>query len=270
MKKRLDILLTERGLVSTRSKARALIMEGAVFVDGQREDKAGSQFSEDCSITVKENPIPFVGRGGLKIQKALDEFDIDLTGVVAMDVGASTGGFTDCMLKRGAALVYSVDVGYGQLDYGLRMDERVVVMERTNIRNVPPASLDPAPAFSTIDVSFISLKKVIPAVRGVMAPGENLGIVALIKPQFEAGRESVGKNGVVRDIEVHKSVLLDMTAYVRSEGYGIKGLSYSPIKGPKGNIEFLIYITSSGDDEAITEDFVTGIAKAAHKELGNN
>lgn len=260
------MLLTEKGLAPTRSRARALIMEGVVLVDGQKEDKPGSMFAEESEIRLKEDPIPFVSRGGLKIQKALHSFGIDLSGVIAADIGASTGGFTDCMLKSGAASVYAIDVGYGQLDYGLRCDERVVVMERTNVRNLPAGALDPAPSFASIDVSFISLKKVLPVVKSLMAPGSS--IVALIKPQFEAGREQVGKNGVVRDIKVHEEVVRDIVQYAYSIGYSIVGLDYSPIKGPKGNIEFLICLK---DGEALLpeEGAAESIVRSAHEEIGN-
>lgn len=265
MKKRLDILITEKGLASSRSRAQALIMEGAVFVDGQREDKAGSSFEENVHIEVKKDTIPFVSRGGLKIQKALDEFDIDISGMKVMDVGASTGGFTDCMLKRGASLVYSIDVGYGQFDYGLRCDERVVVMERTNIRNIEAGSLVPVPEFASIDVSFISLKLVIPKVKELLVP--KAGVVALIKPQFEAGRENVGKNGVVRDKSVHIKVIEDVVSFAEELGYSVLGLSYSPIKGPKGNIEFLLYIKESDCKTIMQQDIIKEVVQKAHEGL---
>lgn len=265
MKKRLDILLTEKGLCDSRTRAKALIMEGAVFVDGVREDKAGSLFPEDCKIELKSNPIPYVSRGGLKIEKAIREFHIDLSGKVVMDVGASTGGFTDCMLVNGASKVYSIDVGYGQLDYRLRTDERVVVMERTNIRNVTPSDLADIPEFSTVDVSFISLKTVLPVIKSLLAPLH--GICALIKPQFEAGKEQVGKNGVVRDEKIHRQVVEEIVSFTRSIGYGVFGLSYSPIKGPKGNIEYLIYIRTEDDPGSVTEEYIKDLVSASHENL---
>lgn len=264
MKERLDILITNKGLCESRSRAKALIMEGVVFVEGQREDKPGSLFDENVDIELKENPIPFVSRGGLKIQKALQEFKINLDGKIVMDIGASTGGFTDCMLQNGAKKVYSVDVGYGQLDYRLRNDDRVVVMERTNIRKVTSTDLDDVPSFASIDVSFISLKIVLPVVKELLETDHK--IVALIKPQFEAGKEQVGKNGVVRDSKVHKAVIKDVINSAMNMGYSILGLSYSPIKGPKGNIEYLLYIDSLGD-ENIDEDYIEEVVKASHKEL---
>lgn len=272
MKERLDVLLFERGLCATRSRAKTLIMEGAVFVDGNREDKAGSLFSTDCQITVKEDTLPFVSRGGLKIQKAIKDFSIDLEGLVTMDVGASTGGFTDCMLQNGASMVYSVDVGYGQLDYRLRTDSRVVVMERTNIRKVPAGSLDPAPAFSSIDVSFISLKTVLPHVKDLLT-AEN-SIVALIKPQFEAGKDQVGKNGVVRDPAVHERVIEEILGYTETLGYHILGLTFSPVKGPKGNIEYLLYISNRGEYNPenrhfnFDRDSIHSLVKESHETLG--
>lgn len=265
MKKRLDILLTEKGICDSRSRAKALIMEGVVTVDGVMEDKAGSLFDENAKIGLKENPIPYVSRGGLKIEKAIKEFEISLDGKIVMDVGASTGGFTDCMLKNGAAKVYSIDVGYGQLDYKLRVDERVVVMERTNIRNVSPGDLSDVPVFSSVDVSFISLKTVLPVIKSLLAP--NHEICALIKPQFEAGKEQVGKNGVVRDKKIHAQVVCDIVNFVRSEGYGVFGLSFSPIKGPKGNIEYLIYIKTEEDPGVYTETKVLQIVDLSHESL---
>lgn len=266
MKERLDILLTERGLCDSRSRAKALIMEGAVFVDGVREDKPGSTFDTTVSIELKSNPIPFVSRGGLKIQKALKEFGIDIADSVCMDVGASTGGFTDCMLQNGASKVYSIDVGYGQLDYKLRVDPRVVVMERTNIRKVTPEDLEEAPDFASVDVSFISLKTVLPVVTSLMDHSHR--IVALIKPQFEAGKSQVGKNGVVRDIKIHKSVVEEIVDYVINAGYTLKGLSFSPIKGPKGNIEYLIYMDNFSQETTDNlTDRISDVVKASHEEL---
>lgn len=265
MKKRLDILLTEKGLCDSRTRAKALIMEGAVFVDGVREDKAGSLFSEECKIELKSNPLPYVSRGGLKIEKAIKEFEIDLNGKIVMDVGASTGGFTDCMLINGAQKVYSIDVGYGQLDYKLRTNPRVVVMERTNIRNVTPEDLEDVPEFSTVDVSFISLKTVLPVIKSLLSP--NHGICALIKPQFEAGKDQVGKNGVVRDEKIHRQVVEEIVSFVQGIGYGVFGLSYSPIKGPKGNIEYLIYIRTENDPGVVTHDKIKDVISSSHENL---
>lgn len=265
MKKRLDILITENGLCDSRTRAKALIMEGAVFVDGIREDKPGSLFPEECKIELKSNPLPYVSRGGLKIEKAIREFGIDLSDKIVMDVGASTGGFTDCMLVKGAGKVYSIDVGYGQLDYKLRTDPRVVVMERTNIRNVTPGDLEDVPEFSTVDVSFISLKTVLPAIKSLLALDH--GVCALIKPQFEAGKEQVGKNGVVREEKIHRQVVEEIVSFARSVGYGVFGLSYSPIKGPKGNIEYLIYIRTKEDPGLITDEYIKNVVSGSHENL---
>lgn len=266
MKQRLDVLLCEKSLAPTRARAKALIMEGVVRVNGRREDKAGATFDQDDIIELVTNPIPFVSRGGLKIQKALDTFEIDINNKVVMDVGASTGGFTDCMLQRGASHVYSIDVGYGQLDYKLRMDDRVTVMERTNIRNIEPESLNPKPVFSTADVSFISLKKVVPAMESVMEADP--AMVTLIKPQFEAGKENVGKGGVVRNKNVHESVITDIANYFLEREYGVLGLTYSPIKGPKGNIEYLIYIQKHQDSQYDNlSEYIGDLVNVSHEEL---
>lgn len=239
MKERLDILMVKRGLAASREKAKAVIMAGNVLVDGQREDKAGTMFPDTAEITVKGRTLPYVSRGGLKLEKAMTHFDLCLEGKVCMDVGASTGGFTDCMLQNGASKVYAVDVGHGQLDWKLRNDGRVVCMERTNIRYVTPEDIGERPDFVSIDVSFISLTKVLGPVRELMKDGAEL--VCLIKPQFEAGREKVGKKGVVRDPEVHKEVILQVTAYAAQIGFALLHLEYSPIKGPEGNIEYLLH-----------------------------
>jgi len=240
MKERLDVLLVKRNLIESREKAKAVIMAGCVFVDGQREDKAGSMFGEGVSIEVKGNPLPYVSRGGLKLEKAVKEFDIILSDKICMDVGASTGGFTDCMLQNGAGKVYSVDVGAGQLAWKLRNDERVVVMEKTNIRYVTPEDITDFIAFVSIDVSFISLTKVLPPVKALMK--EDAQMVCLIKPQFEAGREKVGKKGVVREKSVHIEVIEAVMRFALAIGFDIRNLSFSPIKGPEGNIEYLLYL----------------------------
>ncbi len=240
MKERLDVLLAERGLAPSREKAKALIMEGKVFAAGQREDKAGTFFDSNVEIEVRGEPLRYVSRGGLKLEKALSRFGIGLEGKACMDIGASTGGFTDCMLQNGARKVYAVDVGYGQLAWKLRQDERVVCMEKTNIRYVTPEDIGEALDFATADVSFISLGKVLPAARGLLR--EDGEMVCLIKPQFEAGREKVGKKGVVRDAKVHEEVIGRVISFSRENGFGVRNLDFSPIKGPEGNIEYLLHI----------------------------
>lgn len=240
MKTRLDVLMVERGLAESREKAKAVIMSGNVFVDGQREDKAGASFTEKAVIEVKGNPLKYVSRGGLKFEKAMSHFDVTLSGKVCMDVGASTGGFTDCMLQNGAVKVYAVDVGNGQLAWKLRQDERVVCMEKTNIRYVTREHISEPVEFASIDVAFISLTKVLEPVKALLtADGQ---VVALIKPQFEAGREQVGKKGVVRDKSVHLEVIERILAYAVSIGYEVLNLEFSPIKGPEGNIEYLVHL----------------------------
>ena len=266
MKKRLDMMLVERALAPSREKAKAYIMAGQVYVDGQKEDKAGSMFTETVKVEVRGNTLPYVSRGGLKLEKAMNEFDVSLEGKVCMDVGASTGGFTDCMLQNGGVKVYSIDVGYGQLDWKLRNDPRVVCMEKINIRYVVPEDIQEKPAFSSIDVSFISLTKVLGPVRNLLT--EDGEIVCLIKPQFEAGRENVGKHGVVREASVQRDVIDMIQSFVLSNGYEVLGLDYSPIKGPEGNIEFLIHIRKSSDETVgktggIDADAVVTAAHAA-------
>lgn len=240
MKERLDVLLVKKNLAPSREKAKAVIMAGSVYVDGQKEDKAGSMFPETASITVRGHELPFVSRGGLKLEKAMKEFSITLQDKICMDVGASTGGFTDCMLQNGAVKVYAVDVGHGQLDWKLRNDERVVCMERTNIRYVTPEDIQEPVQFVSIDVSFISLTKVLLPVRNLMEEGAEM--TALIKPQFEAGREKVGKKGVVRDPAVHLEVIQTVISYAKSISFGVRHLEFSPIKGPEGNIEYLVHL----------------------------
>ncbi|MDY3920185.1 MAG: TlyA family RNA methyltransferase [Candidatus Limivivens sp.] len=240
MKERLDVLMVKRALASSREKAKAVIMSGNVFVDGQREDKAGSMFPEEAEIVVKGSTLKYVSRGGLKLEKAMSHFDLNLEGKVCMDVGSSTGGFTDCMLQNGAVKVYAIDVGHGQLDWKLRQDPRVVCMEKTNIRYVTPDQIRERPDFSSIDVSFISLTKVLGPVRELLS-GQGQ-VVCLIKPQFEAGREKVGKKGVVRDQAVHLEVIEKVIAFAGSLWYEVKNLEFSPIKGPEGNIEYLLHL----------------------------
>jgi len=232
--------MVERGLAESREKAKAIIMSGNVFVDGQREDKAGTSFPEKAVIEVKGNPLKYVSRGGLKLEKAMSHFDVSLEGKVCMDVGASTGGFTDCMLQNGAVKVYAVDVGNGQLAWKLRQDERVVCMEKTNIRYVAREQIQEPVEFASIDVAFISLTKVLEPVKHLLT--DRGQVVALIKPQFEAGREQVGKKGVVRDKAVHLEVIEKVIAYAKSIGFGVLNLEFSPIKGPEGNIEYLVHL----------------------------
>lgn len=240
MKTRLDVLMVQRGLAESREKAKAVIMSGNVFVDGQREDKAGASFGEKAVIEVKGNPLKYVSRGGLKLEKAVECFEVSLTDRICMDVGSSTGGFTDCMLQNGARKVYAVDVGTNQLAWKLRQDERVTVMERTNIRYVTKEQIPEPVEFASIDVAFISLTKVLQPVKDLLVPAGE--IVALIKPQFEAGREQVGKKGVVRDRNVHLEVIERVLAYAESIGFAVRNLEYSPIKGPEGNIEYLAHL----------------------------
>ena len=260
MKERLDILLVKRGLAPSREKAKAMIMEGNVFVENQREDKAGTAIPENAKIEIKGNTLKYVSRGGLKLEKAMNHFDIELQNKVCMDIGASTGGFTDCMLQNGASKVYAVDVGYGQFAWKLRTDERVVCMEKTNIRYVTPEDIGEPVDFSSIDVSFISLTKVLGPVKEILSPGGE--VVALIKPQFEAGREKVGKKGVVREKSTHLEVIQMVMAYAAEIGFEIRNLEFSPIKGPEGNIEYLLYLHKP---EQASEETVTGeeaLAKA--------
>ena len=242
IKKRLDVLLTEQGYVDSRSKAQAVIMSGLVYVDGQKADKPGMAFSEAVSIEVRGEACPYVSRGGLKLEKALRDFGVDPTGCVCSDSGASTGGFTDCLLQQGARKVFAIDVGYGQLDWKIRSDPRVVVMERTNIRYVTPNDLGEPLDLSVVDVSFIGLDIVLPAIKDLLKPDKGQ-VVCLIKPQFEAGKEKVGKKGVVRDPAIHKEVLDKFVSLADKLDFHILGLTFSPVKGPEGNIEFLGHLT---------------------------
>ncbi|MBR3811814.1 MAG: TlyA family RNA methyltransferase [Agathobacter sp.] len=265
MKERLDVLLVNRGLAPSREKAKTMIMEGNVFVNNNREDKAGSMFPDDCTIEIHGNTLKYVSRGGLKLEKAMTQFGISLEGKICMDIGASTGGFTDCMLQNGASKVYAVDVGYGQLAWKLRQDERVVCMEKTNIRYVTPNDIDDALDFASVDVSFISLTKVLGPARELLKDKGQM--VCLIKPQFEAGREKVGKKGVVRDKTVHEEVIDKIASFALENGFSIHNLEFSPIKGPEGNIEYLIYIEK--DQEPKKEDSVDihEVVEAAHGSL---
>ena len=243
MKKRLDILVTERGLAESRVKAKTLIMAGEVYVNGQKADKPGDTFSEDAAVEVRGKGLPYESRGGLKLEKAMREFGLQLQGPTCMDIGASTGGFTDCMLQNGAQRVYSVDVGYGQLAWSLRTDPRVVNLERTNARYLTREQVPEEIGFFSVDVSFISLTLILPAVRPLLA--EHGQAVCLIKPQFEAGREKVGKKGVVRDKAVHEEVIEKIRSFALENGFSVLGLTFSPVKGPEGNIEYLIYLERS-------------------------
>lgn len=272
MKERLDVLLVKKGLAPSREKAKAVIMAGSVYVDGQKEDKAGSVFDEESAqIEVRGHVLPYVSRGGLKLEKALKVFPITLTDKICMDIGASTGGFTDCMLQNGAAKVYSVDVGYGQLDWKLRQDERVVCMEKTNFRYMTPEDIPDMLDFASVDVSFISLDKILtPAYALLKEQGE---MVALIKPQFEAGREKVGKKGVVRDPKVHEEVITKIVRHADEVSFEVLDLSYSPIRGPEGNIEYLIHLkknperTIYPDILAVFEKKIKEIVEDAHQDL---
>ena len=252
MKKRIDILLVEQGYFDSRERAKKAIMAGLVFVDNQRCDKAGTEVKEDANILVKGNPIPYVSRGGLKLEKAMKNFGVTLKDKVCMDIGASTGGFTDCMLQNGAVKVFSIDVGYGQLAWKLRQDERVVCMERTNIRHVTIEDTKEFADFASIDVSFISLKLVLPKCKELIR--ENGEIVALIKPQFEAGKDKVGKKGVVREKSTHIEVIEMVSKFAVETGFSILNLDYSPIKGPEGNIEYLIHLKNSNEGYTFNEE----------------
>ena len=251
-KERLDVLMVQRNLAESREKAKALIMSGIVYVNGQKEDKAGTSFEETVQIEVRGSTLKYVSRGGLKLEKAMSHFGVELAGKVCMDVGASTGGFTDCMLQNGAVKVYAVDVGHGQLAWKLRNDDRVICMEKTNIRYVTPEDIGERIEFASIDVSFISLTKVLGPVKQLLT--QNGQVVCLIKPQFEAGREKVGKKGVVREKSVHLEVIEMVMGYARTIGFGILGLEFSPIKGPEGNIEYLLYLQNCPQEEAGQEE----------------
>ena len=267
MKERLDVLLVNRNLAESREKAKAIIMSGIVYVDGQKEDKAGPMFEDTVSVEVRGHTLAYVSRGGLKLEKAMTHFGVTLNGKICMDVGASTGGFTDCMLQNGAVKVYSVDVGHGQLAWKLRNDERVVCMEKTNIRYVTPEDIPDRIQFASIDVSFISLTKVLGPVKELLT--EDGQIVCLIKPQFEAGREKVGKKGVVREKSTHLEVIESVIAFAKSIGFGILNLEFSPIKGPEGNIEYLLYLQNHpelADEKGVEIDPKT-IVEEAHNTL---
>ena len=262
-KQRLDLLMTERGLCDSRSRAQALIMSGAVFVDGQKCDKAGTPVADDAAVEVRGETCPFVSRGGLKLEKALREFGVDPTGYVCSDSGASTGGFTDCLLQKGAKKVFAIDVGYGQLAWALRTDPRVVCMERTNIRYVTPEDLGEPLDLSVVDVSFISLQLVLPAVQKLLKPTGQ--VLCLIKPQFEAGKGKVGKKGVVREKSTHVEVLEQFLGLADELGFTVRNLTFSPVKGPEGNIEFLGHLSMQPAD--VERPDVAALVDAAHETL---
>jgi len=263
IKKRLDVLLVEQGYAESRTKAQAVIMSGLVYVNGQKADKPGMSFEETVQLEVRSGGCPYVSRGGLKLEKALRDFGVDPTGYVCSDSGASTGGFTDCLLQQGASKVFAIDVGYGQLDWKIRSDPRVVVMERTNVRYVTPQDLGEALDLSVVDVSFISLKIVLPVIKTFLKPTGQ--VLCLIKPQFEAGKEKVGKKGVVRDPATHKEVLDDFVALANRLEFKILGLTFSPVKGPEGNIEFLGHLTL--DDKPGIEPDTALVVGRAHDAL---
>lgn len=262
-KVRLDVHLVEKGYFDSREKARRAIMAGLVFVRGEREDKPGVSVDPDAEIEVKGDVMPYVSRGGLKLEKAMKVFDISLDGKTCIDIGASTGGFTDCMLMNGARKVFAIDVGYGQLAWKLRCDSRVVVMERTNFRYVTPEQIGEPVDFASVDVSFISLKKILPPAKKLLRQDGTM--VCLIKPQFEAGREKVGKKGVVRDPEVHQAVIEEIIQFAQNEGFFVYALTFSPIKGPEGNIEYLLYIGLTPSESSPAD--VAEIVAAAHRSL---
>ena len=265
MKERLDVLLVKRGLAPSREKAKAMIMAGNVFVDGQREDKAGTSFQEEVPIEIHGHTLKYVSRGGLKLEKAMQHFDLSLDGKICMDIGASTGGFTDCMLQNGAVKVYAVDVGDGQFAWKLRQDSRVVCMEKTNIRYVTPEDIADVLDFASVDVSFISLTKVLGPAKELWREGGEM--VCLIKPQFEAGKEKVGKKGVVRDKSVHLEVIEKVISFAKEIGFQVLNLEFSPIKGPEGNIEYLVHLrkgTEITQEEAVDAN---AVVEQAHAQL---
>ncbi|HOO80145.1 MAG TPA: TlyA family RNA methyltransferase [Lachnospiraceae bacterium] len=266
MKERLDVLLVKQGLAESREKAKVLIMTGNVFVNGQREDKAGTTFAEQSSkIEIHGSTLKYVSRGGLKLEKAIQVFELELKGYVCMDIGASTGGFTDCMLMNGADKVYAIDVGHGQLAWKLRNDPRVICMEKTNFRYLTPENLAEPIDFASVDVSFISLSKILPAAYTLLK--DNAQMVCLIKPQFEAGRDKVGKKGVVREPEIHVEVIENVIRYAVENGFHTLALDYSPVRGPEGNIEYLLWITKQNREDAILQEQILKTVKKAHEDL---
>lgn len=266
-KERLDVLLVKKGIFESREKARASIMAGEIYVDNMRVDKCGEKIKYDANIEFKGEKMPYVSRGGYKLEKAIKSFDVKLNNKVCFDIGASTGGFTDCMLQNGAVKVFAIDVGYGQFAWKLRTDPRVVCMERTNVRYVTNEQIGEFGDFASIDVSFISLKKVIPTVASLLY--DNGEIVALIKPQFEAGREKVGKRGVVKDPNTHIEVISEIVRFIKENGFTILGLDNSPIKGPEGNIEYLVYFSKNSilHKGEFNDDDIENVVKTAHENL---
>lgn len=264
-KTRLDVALFERGMTESREKAKALIMAGQVYVNGAKSTKAGLNVKDEDCIEVRGEKMPYVSRGGFKLEKAIKEFGLRLDGAVCMDIGASTGGFTDCMLQNGAQKVYSIDVGYGQLAWKLRTDERVVNMERTNFRYVTTEQIEEPIDFASVDVSFISLRLIIPVMRTLLKDGGKA--VCLIKPQFEAGRDKIGKKGVVRDLQTHTDVVNEIYNFVLENGFSVLNLDYSPIKGPQGNIEYLIYIQKTSEPKSFLEKSTETIVELSHSTL---
>lgn len=268
-KERVDVLLVERGICETREKAKRAIMAGIIYSNEERMDKPGEKISEDAPLQMKGNDLKYVSRGGLKLEKALVEFDLSVEGKLMLDIGSSTGGFTDCALQNGAKHCYALDVGYNQLAWKIRQDERVTVMERTNFRHSKPEDFEQGlPEFATIDVSFISLKIILPVLKDILVPGGD--VIALVKPQFEAGRDHVGKKGVVRDPKVHRAVLLKVGQFAVEAGFHLKNMSYSPITGGEGNIEFLFHLQSAQENSEILEvsqSAIDEVVKMAHEKL---
>jgi len=264
-KERIDILLVEKGLAETREKAKKIIMAGLVFIDNERIDKPGSKVLVESNIIVKGNPIPYVSRGGLKLEKALKVFPVSLENKVALDIGASTGGFSDCMLQNGIKKVYAIDVGYGQLDWKIRNNDKVVVLDRTNIRYVTKEDIGELANFVSIDVSFISLKLVLPVVKDLTT--DDVDIIALIKPQFEAGREKVGKKGVIKDINIHRQVIRSIYDFCRTIGLDFVGLTYSPVKGAEGNREYLAHIIKKSDKKIDIDQLIETTVTESHSKL---
>lgn len=264
-KKRLDTLVFEKGFADSREKAKTLVMLGNVYVDNQKSDKPGTMLPTDTAIEVRGQGLRYVSRGGLKLEKAIEQYGLNLTGQICMDIGASTGGFTDCMLQNGAEKVYAVDVGYGQLAWKLRTDPRVVNMERTNVRYLTTEQITDSIDFFSVDVSFISLTLVLPVARTFLS--ENARALCLIKPQFEAGRENVGKKGVVRDKAVHEQVIEKIRDFVLSHGFSVLGLTFSPVKGPEGNIEYLIYLQKAEETEDLSGQSISALVEQSHNEL---
>lgn len=266
MKTRLDLRLVQLGLVTGRDKAKAVIMAGTVYVNGQKADKAGFEVSEEDKIELRGETLRYVSRGGLKLEKAMESFPITIDGTVCMDIGASTGGFTDCMLQNGAKKVYAIDVGYGQLAWKLRTDDRVVNLERTNFRHVTNEQVPDPVDFASVDVSFISLTLILPPALSLLAEGGQM--VCLIKPQFEAGKGLVGKKGVVKDPQIHKDVIVKVIDFAHQNGFSVLGLTYSPVKGPEGNIEYLVHLQKSGEPVCnVDREMIDSIVDGSHQQL---